>query len=144
MEIPTEEYLVPIGKAKVVREGIHLTLISYSRMLKFCLSAAEEMAKKGIQVEVIDLRTIKPLDIATIAQSIRKTHRCVVVEEGHIFAGICAEIGFQIMEHCFDELDAPVVRVAQRETPMPYSKQLEKETLPTKKRIVEAIEEALL
>ena len=144
MEIPTGEYLVPIGQAKVIREGLHLTIVSHSRMVNVCREAAEELAKKGIQVEVIDLRTIKPLDIATIAQSIRKTHRCVVVEEGHIFAGICAEIGFQIMEHCFDELDAPVVRVAQRETPMPYSKQLEKETLPTKKRIVEAIEEALL
>ena len=143
MEIPTEEYLVPIGKAKVVREGIHLTLISYSRMLKFCLSAAEEMAKKGIQIEVIDLRTIKPLDIATVAQSVRKTHRCVIVEEGHVFSGISAEVGFQIMEHCFDNLDAPLQRVCQKETPMPYSKVLEKETLPNKERILQAIEEVL-
>jgi pyruvate dehydrogenase E1 component beta subunit len=143
MEIPTEEYLVPIGKAKVLREGKDVTLISYSRMLKFCKEAADEMAKQGISVEIIDLRTIKPLDIATVAASIRKTHRCVIVEEGHIFAGISAEVGFQIIEHCFDELDAPLVRVCQRETPMPYSRALERETLPNKQRILLAISEVL-
>ena len=145
MEIPTEEYLVPIGKAKVVREGSHVTLISHSRMVQLCGQAAAELAKKGISVELIDLRTIKPLDIATIAaQSVRKTHRCVLVEEGHIiFAGICAEVGFQILEHCFDDLDASIIRVSQRETPMPYSKALEKETMPTKERIIAAIEQVL-
>lgn len=143
MEIPKEEYLVPIGKAKVIREGEHVTLISYSRMLKFCKEAAEEMAKKGVKVEIIDLRTIKPLDIATVAESIRKTHRCVLVEEGHIFSGISAELGFQIIEHCFDELDAPLIRICQRETPMPYSKVLEKETLPNKERILAALAEVL-
>ncbi len=143
MEIPKEEYLVPIGKAKVVRIGSHVTLVCYSRMVAYCKLAAEEMAKRGIQVEIIDLRTIKPLDIVTIAESVRKTHRCVLVEEGHIFAGICAEVGFQVMQHCFDDLDAPIVRVAQRETPMPYSKNLEKETIPTPERILQAIEEVL-
>jgi pyruvate dehydrogenase E1 component beta subunit len=143
MEIPTEEYLVPIGKAKVVREGQHVTLVSYSRMIKFCRSAAEELAKKGIQVEIIDLRTVKPLDIATVATSVRKTHRCVIVEEGHIFAGISAEVGFQIMEHCFDDLDAPLIRVCQRETPLPYSKMLERESIPGKDRILAALEEVL-
>ncbi len=143
MEIPTEEYLVPIGKAKVIREGKDITLVSYGRMIKYCREAAEEMAKKGIQVELIDLRTIKPLDIAAVASSVRKTHRCVIVEEGHVFAGISAEVGFQIMEHCFDELDAPLVRVCQRETPMPYSKVLERETLPNKERILVALQEVL-
>ena len=143
MEIPTEEYTVPIGQAKVVRQGTDITLISYSRVLKFCREAAEEMAKKRIQVEVIDLRTIKPLDIATVAESVRKTHRCVIVEEGHIFAGISAEVGFQIMEHCFDDLDAPLVRVCQKETPLPYSKVLERETVPNKERILLALQEAL-
>jgi pyruvate dehydrogenase E1 component beta subunit len=143
MEIPTEEYLVPIGKAKVLREGKHITLVSYSRMLKFCKEAADELAKQGIQVEIIDLRTIKPLDIATVAQSVRKTHRCVLVEEGHIFAGISAELGFQIMEHCFDNLDAPLQRVCQRETPLPYAKNLEKASLPNKERIIAALREAL-
>ncbi len=143
MEIPTEEYLVPIGKAKVVREGGHVTLVSHSRMVQLCGQAAAELAKRGISVELIDLRTIKPLDIATIAQSVRKTHRCVLVEEGHVYAGICAEVGFQILEHCFDDLDAPLIRVCQRETPMPYSKALEKETMPTKERIIAAIEQVL-
>jgi len=143
MEIPTEEYLVPIGKANVERVGKHVTLVSYSRMLKFCREAADELAKSGIQVEIIDLRTIKPLDIGTVVQSVRKTHRCVLVEEGHIFAGISAEVGFQIMEHCFDDLDAPLQRVCQRETPMPYSKFLEKETLPNKERILTALRESL-
>jgi pyruvate dehydrogenase E1 component beta subunit len=143
MEIPTEEYLVPIGKAKVVREGKHVTLVSYSRVLKFCLEAAEELAKTGVSVEVIDLRTIKPLDIATVASSVRKTHRCVLVEEGHVFTGISAEVGFQLMEHCFDDLDAPLIRVCQKETPMPYSKVLERETLPNKERILAALQEVL-
>ncbi len=143
MEIPEEEYLVPIGKAKVVRQGSHVTLVSHGRMMPLCIKAAEDMAKKGVQVEVIDLRTIKPLDIQTIADSLRKTHRCVLVEEGHVFGGITAEVGFQLMEHCFDDLDAPLIRVAQKETPMPYSKVLEKETLPTKERIMQALEKAL-
>jgi pyruvate dehydrogenase E1 component beta subunit len=143
MEIPTEEYLVPIGSAKVVRTGTHITLISYARMLKLCLSAAEELAKEGISVEVIDLRTIKPLDLPTIAASVRKTHRAVLVEEGHIFAGISAELGFQIQEHCFDDLDAPLARVCSRETPLPYAKNLERETLPNKERIIKAIRETL-
>ena len=143
MEIPQEEYLIPIGKAKVVREGKHVTLVSDSRMMKFCLEAAELMAKKGIQVELIDLRTIKPLDLPCLAASVRKTHRCVLVEEGHLFSGICAEMAFQIQEHCFDDLDAPLIRVCQRETPMPYSKILERETLPNTERICAALEQVL-
>ncbi len=143
MEIPTEEYLIPLGKAHVVNEGKHVTLVSHSRMIHWCKQVVQECAKRGISVELIDLRTIKPVDIATITTSIRKTHACVLVEEGHVFAGICAEVGFQIMEHCFDELDAPVVRVTQKETPMPYSKALEKETMPTVPRIIAAIEQVL-
>ena len=143
MEIPTEEYLVPIGKAKVVIPGKHVTVVSHSRMVLICKQAAEELLKKGIQVELIDLRTIKPLDIGTIVESVKKTNHCVVVEEGHTFAGICAEVGFQVNEHCFDYLDAPVARVTQRETPMPYSKVLEKETMPTKERIIAAISQVL-
>lgn len=143
MEIPTEEYLVPIGLAKIIKEGKHITLISHSRMIQFCEQAAQEMAKQGISVEIIDLRTIKPLDIATVATSVRKTHRAVLVEEGHIFAGISAELGFQIQQHCFDDLDAPLIRVCQRETPLPYSKVLEQESIPNKERIVAALQEAL-
>lgn len=143
MEIPTEEYLVPIGKAKVVIPGDHVTLITHGRMVNVCREAAKEMAKKGIKVELIDLRTIKPIDIATIATSVKKTNRCVLVEEGHVFAGIASEVGFQIMEHCFDYLDAPLERVCQRETPMPYSKALERETLPNVQRVLAAINKTL-
>lgn len=143
MEIPTKEYLVPIGKAKVVREGKDITIVSHSRMLSHCREAADEMAKKGIQVELIDLRTIKPLDLPTIAASVKKTHFCVLVEEGHIFTGISAEIGFQIQEHCFDFLDAPIHRVCQRETPLPYAKNMEHATQPNKERILDAISQTL-
>lgn len=139
MEIPAEEYLVPIGRAQVVREGAHITLVSHSRMVNLCKSAVEILGKEGIQVELIDLRTIRPLDIETVARSLQKTGRCVVVEEGHYFSGIAAEIGFEIMETCFDFLDAPICRVCQRETPMPYSKVLEAETMPTVPRIIAAI-----
>lgn len=143
MEIPTEEYIVPIGKANVIEQGADITIVSHSRMVLLCHEAVKALAKKGIKAELVDLRTIRPLDIATVAHSVRKTNRCVLVEEGHIFGGICAEVGFQIMEHCFDFLDAPVERVAQRETPMPYSKVLERETMPTVERILAACNKAL-
>lgn len=143
MEIPEEEYLVPIGKAKVALEGSDLTLISYSRMLHVCKEAALEMAKEGVSIELIDLRTIKPLDVPTLVQSVQKTGRCVIVEEGHYFAGISAEVGFTLNQFCFDALDAPIGRVCQRETPMPYSKVLEQETLPNLPRILSAIRATL-
>ncbi|GAB5410954.1 MAG: pyruvate dehydrogenase complex E1 component subunit beta [Chlamydiales bacterium] len=143
MDIPEEEYLVPIGKAKIVKEGADITLVSYSRMMVACLAAAEEMEKRGVSVEVIDLRTVKPPDIPTILGSVKKTNHCVLVEEGHLFAGVAAELGFQIQEHCFDYLDAPLKRVCQRETPLPYAKGLEAATIPNKERIVQAIEETL-
>jgi pyruvate dehydrogenase E1 component beta subunit len=143
MEIPVEEYLVPIGKAKVVTEGADITIVSHSRMVLFCQEAVKELREQGINAELIDLRSIRPLDIATVAASVRKTNFCVLVEEGHYFSGITAEVGFQLMEHCFDYLDAPIERVCQKETPMPYSKALEKETMPTVPRIIAAVKKAL-
>ncbi len=143
MEIPLEEYLVPIGKANIVTKGKDLTLISYSRMLGFCKEVTEAFARKGIEIELIDLRTIKPLDLPTIVDSVKKTHFCVLVEEGHIFSGISAEIGFQIQQHCFDFLDAPIKRVCQKETPLPYAKNLERLSQPNPERITQAIEETL-
>lgn len=143
MEIPVEEYLVPIGKAKVVNEGTDITIVSHSRMVLYCQEAVKQLREQGINAELIDLRTIRPLDIATVASSVRKTNFCVLVEEGHYFAGIAAEVGFQIMEHCFDYLDAPIERVCQRDTPMPYSKALEKETMPTVPRIIASVKKAL-
>lgn len=135
-EIPQDEYLLPIGKAVVKRQGKDITLISHSRMVHESIKAADELSKKeGIEAEVVDLRTIKPLDIATVLASVRKTHKAIVVEEGHIFAGIAAEVIAQLQELAFDDLDAPVGRVCQRETPMPYSKVLEAHTLPNSQRI---------
>ncbi len=144
MEIPLEEYLVPIGKGNIVQEGKDLTLISHGRMVNVCKETAKVAAQKGISIEIIDLRTIKPLDLPLILQSVKKTHRCLIVEEGHFFAGIASEIGFQIMQNGFDFLDAPIARVCQRETPLPYSKFLEAETLPNVQRILLAIEKTLL
>jgi pyruvate dehydrogenase E1 component beta subunit len=142
-EVPEGEYTTPIGKAKVVRQGADVTVVSYSRMMTHCNKACDQLAKEGISVELIDLRTIKPLDLPTILHSIQKTHRCVVVEEGHTFAGICSEIGFLVQEHALYSLDAPIQRVTQKETPMPYSKELERMTLPTMDRIIDAIKKTL-
>ncbi|MBS0623744.1 MAG: pyruvate dehydrogenase complex E1 component subunit beta [Verrucomicrobia bacterium] len=142
-EVPENDYLVPIGQAKIICEGRDLTLISHGRGVNICKKAVDELAKQGISIELIDLRTIKPLDIQTLIRSVYKTHRCVLVEEGHIFAGICAEVGFQISQFCFDQLDAPLARVCQKETPMPYSKVLEAETLPHKEAIITTIMQTL-
>jgi pyruvate dehydrogenase E1 component beta subunit len=143
MEIPTEEYLIPIGKAQIITSGKDITIVTHGSTVKTCREVVKELAKRGISAELIDLRTVRPIDIATIAASIRKTNHCVLVEEGHIFSGITAEVGFQIMEHCFDYLDAPLERVCQRDTPMPYSKVLEKETMPSVPRVLAAIYKAL-
>jgi len=139
-EVPDLEYLVPIGKAKVMQEGTDITLVSHGRSIDFCKEAIKEV---NASVELIDLRTIKPLDIATIIQSVRKTGRCLIVEEGHYFAGIAAEVACEIGEKCFDYLDYPVQRICQKETPMPYSKVLEAETLPSKEKIVRVISQML-
>lgn len=141
--VPDGEHLVPFGKARTLIEGDDVTLISYSRMLIHCLEAAEEMKKKGINVEVIDLRSIKPLDTGAIANSIRKTHRAVVVEEGHRFSGVCAELIATVNELCFDELDAPVVRVCQKETHLSYSPPLEAESIPNTARVLKALNQVL-
>lgn len=143
MEIPEEEFLVPLGKARILQEGTDLTLISHGQTIRPCWEAVKTMAQKGVKIEFIDLRSIKPLDITTLAQSVRKTGHCVLVEEGHVFTGICGEVGFQIQQHCFDFLDAPLERVCQRETPMPYSKVLEAETVPNPPRILAAIQRCL-
>jgi len=143
MEIPVEEYLVPIGKAQIIRPGAHVTLVAHSRMVKACIEVAAQCARQGIDVELIDLRTIKPLDLPTLIASVQKTHCCVLVEEGHYFAGISAEIACALQQACFDYLDHPIERVCQRETPMPYSRVLEAETIPTVGRILDAVERAV-
>jgi len=133
------ELLIPLGKAEVKREGQDVTIICYAQTFRMALSAAEELAEQGIRAEVLDLRTIKPLDRQAILSSVSKTHRCVIAEQNKPFCGVGAEIAFQIQRDIFDELDAPVLRVAQEEVPMPYSEVLEATVLPSKEKIVEAV-----
>ncbi|WP_213357746.1 pyruvate dehydrogenase complex E1 component subunit beta [Chlamydiifrater phoenicopteri] len=143
-EVPSGEVLEPIGQAKVLQEGTDLTIVTYSRMVSIVTEAASQLKREqGLSVEIIDLRTIKPLDVSTILSSIKKTNRCLVVEEGHYFAGIGAEVSATIMEFGFDYLDSPVLRVCQKETPMPYSSALEAETLPNVSRVKDAVNKLL-
>lgn len=140
-EMPNDkDYLVPIGKANVVKKGKDVSIITFSIQVGNALLAAEQLAKKDIDAEVIDLRTLRPLDKETILSSVKKTNRAVVVEEGWPFAGICSEISAMIMEEAFDELDAPVLRVTGKDVPLPYAANLEKMALPQVNDIVEAVE----
>ena len=142
--VPTSaDYVVPIGKAKVVRPGKDVTITAFSIMVGKALAAAEELAKAGIDAEVIDLRSIRPLDIETIVASVKKTNRLVSCEEGWPFAGIGSELGMLMMEHCFDWLDAPVKRVHGLDIPLPYAANLEKLSLPQADHIVEAAKAVL-
>ena len=134
-----DDYLVPIGKAKVVRPGNHVTLVSYSIGMTYALKAAEELAKKHINAEVIDLRTIRPMDTQTIVDSVKKTGRLVTIEEGWPQSGVGAEISARVMENAFDYLDAPVLRITGKDVPMPYAANLEKLALPSVPEIVEAV-----
>ena len=133
-----EDWVVPIGKAKVRREGNGVTLVAYSRMVGFCLAAAEELAKDGIEAEVVDLRTIRPMDIETVVESVKKTNRLVTVEEGWGPMGVGAEIAAKVTELAFDYLDAPPARVHQKDVPLPYAANLEALSMPSVERIVKA------
>jgi pyruvate dehydrogenase E1 component beta subunit len=135
------EYLVPIGKARVARAGTDVTIAAFSRMVKLALQAAEELAKVGISAEIVDLRTLRPLDVETVVASVKKTNRIVAVEEGWPFAGIGAEIAALVMEHCFDWLDAPLVRVTGKDVPLPYAANLERLAVPQVEDVVAAARE---
>lgn len=142
-EVPDEEHLVPLGKGDIKREGTDVTIVSWSRFVHLALEAAEELGKRGISVEVVDPRTLRPLDEELIFASVRKTNRCVVLEEGHGYAGIGAEIAARVQAACFDDLDAPVERIYRREIPMPYAPTLEAYVTPDVARVVEAVERVL-
>jgi pyruvate dehydrogenase E1 component beta subunit len=133
-----DDYVIPIGKARIVRAGGHVTIVSWSNGMSYALKAADELAKEGIEAEVIDLRTLRPLDTETIIASVKKTGRAVTVEEGWQQSGVGAEIAARIMEHAFDYLDAPVARVSGKDVPMPYAANLEKLALPSVAEVVEA------
>jgi pyruvate dehydrogenase E1 component beta subunit len=138
-EVPKlDDYVIPIGKARVVRTGGHVTIISWSNGMTYALKAADELAKEGIEAEVLDLRTLRPLDTETIVSSVKKTGRAVTVEEGWQQSGVGAEIAARIMEHAFDYLDAPVARVSGKDVPMPYAANLEKLALPSAAEVVAA------
>jgi len=142
-EVPEAEYVLPIGKGDVKREGKDVTLVAWSRMVHTCLDAAKALAAEGIEAEVVDPRTLRPLDVDVIATSVRKTGRCVIVEVGWPLAGYGAEIAYQVQRHCMDYLDAPVERVTSDDVPMPYAKNLEDEVQPQVKDVVGAVKRAL-
>jgi len=142
-EVPDGEYLLPIGVADVKREGTDVTIVSFNKMMKVALAAAEELAKEGISAEVIDLRTIRPLDHATIIRSVQKTNRLVVVDENWPFASIASEVAYRVQKDAFDFLDAPVFRVNQADTPLPFAPVLIEESLPSVTRVVRAVKEVM-
>jgi pyruvate dehydrogenase E1 component beta subunit len=142
-EVPEEEYTIPMGVAEVKREGTDATVIAWMGMLHRSLEAAEELEKQGISAEVVDPRTLRPMDKGTILDSVRKTHRAVVVESGAGFAGVGAEIATMLTEEAFDYLDSPVVRVTGANAPMPYARNLELAKTPDKAAIIKGIKQAL-
>jgi pyruvate dehydrogenase E1 component beta subunit len=133
-----DDYLIPIGKAKIAQPGEHVTIVAWSMGMAYALKAGEELAKENISAEIIDLRTIRPMDTETLVHSIEKTGRCVIVEEGWAQSGVGSEIAARLMEHAFDYLDAPVARVSGKPVPMPYAANLEKLALPSVAEVVEA------
>jgi len=142
-EVPDGEHLVPIGKANVVRPGADVSIITYSRSLKTCMAAAEALAGEGVDAEVIDLRTIRPLDLDTLLTSVRKTHRAIIVEEDWPYCGLGAGISDRIMQQAFDELDAPIRRVTTKDAPIPYNRALEASMLPSVDRVIAAIRDVM-
>jgi pyruvate dehydrogenase E1 component beta subunit len=138
-EVPKlDDWIVPIGKARIARAGKHVTIVSFGIGMTYSLAAADKLAAEGIEAEVIDLRTIRPMDLATVIESVKKTNRCVSVEEGYPQFSVTSEIAAQIMTHAFDYLDAPVARVAGKDVPMPYAANLEKLALPNADEVVAA------
>ncbi len=142
-EVPDGDYTVPIGKSKVQREGKDVTLVTYSKMVNYSMQAAEKLAEEGIEVEIVDLRSLRPLDMDPIIASFKKTNRAVIAEEGWRSFGVGAEVAARIYEEAFDYLDAPIQRVAQKEVPLPYNARLEQLALPQVEDIIKAVREVL-
>jgi pyruvate dehydrogenase E1 component beta subunit len=142
-DVPDGEYTVPIGESKVQREGKDVTIITYSKGLEISLKAAEQLSKEGIEAEIVDLRSLRPLDMGPVLESFRKTNRAVVVEEGWKSFGVGAEISSRIYEEAFDHVDAPIRRVAQDEVPLPYNRTLEQAALPQVDDVLAAVREVL-
>ncbi|NIJ51080.1 pyruvate dehydrogenase complex E1 component subunit beta [Dyadobacter arcticus] len=144
MQVPEEEYLIPLGKADVKRQGKDVTIVSFGKMIpRVVMPAALQLEKEGIDVEVVDLRTVRPIDYPAVIESVKKTNRCVIVEEAWPLASISSEITYHIQRHALDYMDAPVIRVTNRDVPLPYAPTLIEEILPNIKRVVEAVKSVL-
>jgi pyruvate dehydrogenase E1 component beta subunit len=141
--VPEGEYLIPLGVADVKREGTDVTIVSYGKILKVALQAADDLAKEGISAEVIDLRTVRPIDFETVVNSIKKTNRLVIVEETWPLASISSEIAYHVQRYAFDYLDAPIQRVTSRDLPLPYAPTLIAEILPNVKRTIDAVKSVM-
>jgi len=142
-EVPDEEYLTPLGESKVQRPGRDVTLVTYSKMLEVSSKAAEQLSKEGIEVEIVDLRSLRPLDMGPVLESFKQTNRAVIVEEGWLSYGVGAEVATRIYSEAFDYVDAPIQRVAQKEVPLPYNQALEQMALPQIEDIIRAVKEVL-
>jgi pyruvate dehydrogenase E1 component beta subunit len=142
-DVPAEEYLIPLGKAALKREGDHCSIITHGKMILVALQAADQLAKDGIRVDVVDLLSLRPMDVEAIATTVRKTNRAVVLEEGWEFAGIGAQVVDYIQRECFDDLDAPVIRVHQVDVPMPYAKNLERAAKPDVPKTIAAVKKVM-
>lgn len=142
-EVPEEEYLIPIGKAELKREGDHCSIITYGKMALVAMQAADQLTKDGIGVDVVDLRTVRPIDVEAVTQSIAKTNRAVVLEEGWPICGMGSQFVDFIQRECFDDLDAPIIRVHQADTPMPYAKNLEKLAKPDVAKTIAAVRQVM-
>lgn len=142
-EVPEGDYTIPIGQSKVQRPGTDATIVTYSKGLQLSMEAADQLAKEGISVEIVDLRTLRPLDMAPVVASFKKTNRAVVVEEGWKSYGVGAEVSARLYEEAFDYADAPIKRVAQKEVPLPYNRTLEQLALPQVADIIQAVKEVL-
>ena len=142
-EVPESDYTIPLGKSKVYREGRDVTVVTYSKMLDYSARAAEQLTKEGIEAEIIDLRSLRPLDMEAVIESFKKTNRAVIVEEGWLSYGVGSEVAARIYEEAFDYVDAPIKRVAQKEVPLPYNRTLEQLALPQVEDIVAAVKEVL-
>ncbi len=142
-DVPEDLDTIPIGVANVVRQGTDCTIVAYSRMTHVAMDAAERLAKENISVEIVDLRSLRPLDEETILASVHKTHRCVVVHEGWPYGGVGAEIADRVQRSAFDDLDAPILRVSQLDVPMPYNAKLEQRVMPQPERVVSAVKRVM-
>jgi pyruvate dehydrogenase E1 component beta subunit len=142
-EVPDGDYTTPIGESKVQRPGSHVTLVTYSKMLELSMKAADKLSQEGIEVEIVDLRSLRPLDMGPVLESFKKTNRAVIVEEGWRSYGVGSEVAARIYEEAFDYVDAPIKRVAQQEVPLPYNRALEQMALPQVEDIIQAVKEVL-